>query len=87
MRPTIEQLKRAIEIREQIDRLEKELAEILGGAAVPESASPVGKRAKVKKARKRYLSPEARARIAAAQRERWQRQKAMQQQSGKTDQK
>lgn len=88
MRPTVEQLKRAIEIREQIDRLEKELAALLGGAAVSAApAAPAEKRGKAGRPKKRVLSPEARERIAAAQRERWRRQKTMQQQQAKTSQK
>lgn len=75
MKLTVKQLERALEIQKQIERLEKELAAILSGV----SAAPGPKAVKVEKPKKRVLSPEARERIAAAQRERWKRQKAMQQ--------
>lgn len=63
--PTSEQLKRAIKVSQQIQQLEAELAAILGGskrgAKADLSVSPP----------KRNMSPEARERIAAAQRARW----------------
>ena len=55
------ELRRAARIREKIAGLEADLAKILGGA-------PVGKVGK-----RRKMSRAARARIAAAQRERWKR--------------
>ena len=62
-------LKRATEIREQIDRLEAELARLAGGAApFAVAAAPV---------RKGTMSPEGRARVAAAQRRRWAKVKAV----------
>lgn len=70
--PSTNQLKRALEISERIEQLQRELAAILGGSA-PASAAPSaapatpGKRGR----RKGNLSPEARERIAAAQRARW----------------
>lgn len=70
MKPTLEQLKRAVEIREQIEKLEKELDEILQGI------EPVEKKERRGRPRKRTLSPEARARIAAAQKARWEQLKA-----------
>lgn len=61
-------LKRAAEIREQIDGLEAELARLAGGAAPSAAATaPV---------RKGTMSPEGRARVAAAQRRRWAKVKA-----------
>jgi len=53
-----EQLRKALKVSEQIEALQAELASILGG----ESSVSSGKRT---------MSPAARARIAAAQRERW----------------
>jgi hypothetical protein len=64
---TIEQLRRALEIAQQIDKLELQLAAALGNEndARGPSARPRSKR------RRRSLSPEAREKIAAAQRARW----------------
>ncbi len=70
--PSVSQLKRALDIAEQIQKLEAELAGILGNreaaVAVREKSEPAAK--KVRKKR-RNMSPEARERIAAAQRARW----------------
>ena len=58
---SIEQLKRAIEIREKIDALQVELSEILGGEIpIPHAGK-----------RKWKMSAAARAKIGAAQRARW----------------
>lgn len=65
--PTINQLRRAVAISEQIESLEAEIAAILGGAG---SASKVVGAPKASKKR-RKMSPEAREKIAAAQRARW----------------
>lgn len=75
--PSVEQLKRAIELAEQIDRLQNELETLLGGgnrtqsqnrtASAPKSASTKSRGGR------RSVSPEARERIAAAQRARWAR--------------
>lgn len=59
-----DQLRRAAAIKEQIDALESELAAILGGSAPARGAGG-----------KRTMSASARARIAAAQRARWAKQK------------
>ena len=78
--PTLEQLKRAIAISEQIEALEAELAALLGGksaksAKTGKAAAPkAGKPAKKRKA-KRVLSPEARQRIIEAQKRRWAKQR------------
>lgn len=82
--PTIDQLKKALEIAEKIQALEAELASLLGKAGISkkkvkapvvkvEVEEPVKKEKAPKKAAKkrRELSPEARERIAAAQRARW----------------
>jgi len=71
--PSIDQLKRAITISEQIQELESELASILSAspnlsapAKVAAAAAKPGRRK-----RRRGLSAEGRARIAAAQKARW----------------
>lgn len=81
--PSVTQLKRAIEVAEKIQALEAELAAILGGAVVaskrgrkPNAVKAIEEvvkkeKEKTKTKRKRVLSPEARERIAAAQRKRW----------------
>ena len=77
--PSIASLKRAIEIAEQIERLQSQLAALVGG-------NPAGTRAAAattprvastspRKRRKRTMSSEARERIAAAQRARWAKTK------------
>jgi hypothetical protein len=62
---TVAQLKRAIEIREEIESLQTQLASIGGGKA--------GRPAAIKTAKpgKRRMSAKGRARIAAAARARW----------------
>ena len=65
---TTSQLKKAVIISEKLDGLKAELAAILGGSSAPTKAP------KEKKA-KRTMSPEAREKIAAAQRKRWAKQK------------
>jgi hypothetical protein len=62
---SVEQLKRAVAVREQIAELELELGRILGES--PSSTN--GHRVR------RKMSASARAKIAAAQRARWARQK------------
>ncbi len=76
--PLIKRLQHALVIAEKIQHLEAELHSILGqssggSSTAAELLSVPGK----KKARKkRNLSPEAREKIAAAQRARWARVKA-----------
>jgi hypothetical protein len=78
--PTLDQLKRAIAIAEQIHKLEGELAAALGdqGAGNSSPSQPAARTAATpqKKSRggKRTMSAEARERIAAAQRARWAKQ-------------
>jgi len=70
--PSIDQLKRAITISEQIQKLESELASILGASAKVSAPAKVAAVAvKTGRSRKRGLSAEGRARIAAAQKARW----------------
>ncbi|HON06822.1 MAG TPA: hypothetical protein PLW02_01840 [Verrucomicrobiota bacterium] len=77
MRLTLEKVERAFQILKQINRLEKELDKIFMGVAPTKEISKA-------KHSKRKISAEARARIAAAQKERWARVHAKQSaQSGK----
>jgi hypothetical protein len=62
---SLKNLEEALSIRRQIDTLEKRLASILGTVS-PHSAS---------KASPRKMSPQARAKIAAAMRARWAKRK------------
>ena len=75
--PSVDQLKRAIAIKEQIAKLEAELAGILGGQSTAPTKRKYTKRgdsepAKAKASKpKRTMSPEGRAKIIAAQKARW----------------
>ena len=73
--PTVDQLKRAVQIAEQIQSLEREIAAILGGETKGNESkgesSPVGNGRR----KRRAMSPEARERIAQAQRNRWAKSK------------
>lgn len=79
--PSVDQLKRALAIKEQIASLEAELTSVLGGTAAPAAAT--AKRKYTKKAaavvadapKKRTMSAEGRARIIAAQKARWAKSK------------
>lgn len=62
------QLRRAAEIKEKIDSLQRELDGLLGAAAPAPSRRGRKKR--------RTMSPEARAKIGEAQRRRWAKQKS-----------
>ena len=86
--PSIDQLKRAIAIQEKIAVLQADLAAILGSSAgtgttgakrgrKPKAAAEaeIDGEAPVKRRKKRVMSPEAREKIAAAQRKRWAKQK------------
>jgi hypothetical protein len=67
--------RRAADIQDQMDSLKAELNRILGGAAVPaRAAAAAGAVAGPRKRRK--MSPEARARIAAAAKARWAKYRA-----------
>jgi hypothetical protein len=71
MIPSADTLRRAGEILQEIERLQSELVSLFGSSAGSQTSSkprrgrPPGKR--------RKMSPEARARIAAAARARWAR--------------
>lgn len=71
--PSINQLKRAVTIAEQIQNLEAQLTSILENSSP--TSSPNNAAAPAKRGRKRRgkLSPEGLARIKAAQQERWNR--------------
>ncbi|HOB98703.1 MAG TPA: hypothetical protein PKM43_08155 [Verrucomicrobiota bacterium] len=66
---SVAQLRRAIAIREKIEALEKELASIQGLSPAPVPAPSK------KAAKKRTMSPEARAKIAASQKAVWAKRK------------
>jgi len=80
----VSQLKRALQIAERIQALESQLASILGGSVAPTasstSATPTrtGSHGRGRRGRRKgsKMSPEGRARIAAAQRARWAKAKA-----------
>ena len=65
---SVQQLKRAIAVREQIETLEQELAAILGETPATSTAGHGGRR---------KMSAAARAKIGAAQRARWAKQKGL----------
>ena len=69
------QLRQALQIREQIDDLQRKLGALLNGegsaSATTQTRKPVGR-----PSAKRSLSPEARAKIGAAQKVRWAKAKA-----------
>jgi hypothetical protein len=82
--PSTDQLQRALKISEQIQKLEAELATILGNAvaaktkraytkrAISDVAAPPSAAAPAKKKRKKAkMSPEGLANIIAAQKKRW----------------
>jgi hypothetical protein len=72
-------LRRAAAIRDQIEKLQAQVTSILSGTAPRRGRKPgrVAKKAASAKPRKRRkLSPEARARIVAAVKARWAREKA-----------
>jgi hypothetical protein len=66
---TVAQLKQAIELREQIESLQAQLASIGGGKRI--GRPPSAKAATPGKRKKRRMSAAGRARIAAAARARW----------------
>ena len=72
--PSIETLKKALGIAEQIQKLETELVAVLNHDARPTTtAAPDAAKARRKK---RVVSAESRAKMAAAQRARWAKKKA-----------
>lgn len=74
--PSITNLKRALKISEQIQELKVEMMNILGTTGEPKAKRPYNKKAdSAAIPKKRMMSPEAREKIAAAQRKRWAKQK------------
>lgn len=74
--PSITALKRAIDIAEQIEKLQSQLTALVGGNSPVVSARPAATGAPAPARRgKRTMSPEAREKIAAAQRARWAKSK------------
>ncbi len=71
--PSLTNLKEAVAIRERIEGLEQRLNQILGGAPVTTSAPS---RSSKRGGTRGKMSPAARARIAAAMRARWAKQRA-----------
>src|SRR3954447_1665226 len=72
--PSAATLRRAIEISERIEKLEADLRAVLDGkqpGEVAPSANVVAKAAPARRGKRRKMSPEARARIVAAQKARW----------------
>jgi hypothetical protein len=70
-RPSVNQLRKAIELSEKIQKLEAELAAILGNTSLPKEASTKAPKTKSAKRKKPVISAEGKERIAAAQRIRW----------------
>lgn len=74
MIPSIESLRRASEIIREIEALQGELAGLFGsGAGLPVAGKRRGRPPGAGSKKKRNMSPEGRARIAAAARARWAR--------------
>ncbi len=71
--PTLSQLKEAVAIAEQIEKLQSELASIFSSAPTSQSASSSATPAV--KIGKRVFSAESRAKMAAAQAARWAKTK------------
>ena len=67
------QFREAVKLSEQIDTLKQRLQSILGGTRAGKSVASKQKTAKGRPGGKRTMSPEGRARIAAAARARWAR--------------
>jgi len=76
--PNTAELKRALVIREQIDKLDTELHGILNPPRVGfnTTATAGGSAPQGVSKKKRQMSPEGRARIVAAQKKRWAAKKA-----------
>ena len=76
--PSAATLRRAIEISEKIEKREAELRAVLAGSSAgAASAAPrAAAAAKPARKKKRRMSPEARARIVAAQKARWAKVRA-----------
>ena len=67
---SVTELRKVLQIKEQIATLENQLTAALGASSVA-SAAPASRKVAGKRGGRRKLSPQARERIAAAQRARW----------------
>lgn len=76
--PTLNQLKRGLQIAEQIASLEAEMAALFKGATVKEAVSAAPAKQAETRGGKRRLSPRALANIRAAQKKRWAKFKRQQ---------
>ncbi len=79
--PTLSDLRRSLDISEQIEKLQNELAGVLGGLSRAVAPAKRGRKPKAVKAEKapkakRKMSAAGRARIIAAQKARWAKVKA-----------
>lgn len=75
--PSVAALRRAIELTEQIQKLESELQGLLGGSGVRVSTAAIAASSTgTPEKKRRKMSPEARARIVAAQKARWAKVRA-----------
>ncbi len=72
---SIETLKEAVEIKEQIAALEARLAKVLAGQEINNGLLVQGGEVGNRKKGRRTMSAAARAKIAAAQKARWAKQK------------
>jgi hypothetical protein len=72
--PTLSELKEAVAIAEQIQKLQTELDDLVGGAEFPTVAATLIASSAVKTGN-RFFSPESRAKMAAAQAARWAKTK------------
>jgi hypothetical protein len=64
---SVQQLRRAAQIKSQIEKLQKQLSRILGATPAPAEAAP---------RKKRRMSAAGKARIIAAQKARWAKHNA-----------
>jgi hypothetical protein len=71
MIPSADTLRRAGEILQEIEKLQSELVTLFGGSGGAQASKP--RRGRPPGKGRRRMSPEARARIAAAARARWAR--------------
>jgi hypothetical protein len=74
--PTLAQLKRSINISEQIEKLQAELAAVFSGISDAISPAPAKRVPKKGKRKKGGISAAGRARIIAAQKARWAKVKS-----------
>ncbi len=76
MIPTIETLRRAGEILQEIESLQKELTSLFGGSTASAAVAVTGKKRGRPPGKRRTMSADARARIAAAAKARWAKYRA-----------